>query len=84
MSEELTDEQKEARSMSYDSQLIYYNRLKSKYEAAERNLEKCKKSNSCHESRIEYIEGYMSGLIDGMVLLNPNLTSQCMEVENEQ
>ena len=71
MSEDLTDEEKKALAMSYEDRLRDYNRLKSKYEAAERNLknhaEKCGGEDS--------IKGHMSGLIEGMVLLNPNLLS---------
>jgi hypothetical protein len=77
VSEEITEEEKQARSMSYDSQLIYYNRLVSKYDAAARNL----KNNPEKCGGEDHIRGYMEGLLDGMVLHNPNLNSVCMETQ---
>jgi hypothetical protein len=66
--------------MTEEQQKLYYNRLVKKYGAAERNLrnnpEKC--------GGEDHIKGYMEGLLDGMVLLNPNLKSSvCTEKEDE-
>ena len=76
----MTEKEKQARSMSYDSQLLYYNRLVKKYGTAERNL----KNNPEKCGGVDYIKGYMEGLLDGMVLLNPNLISTCMEAQNDK
>ena len=62
-------------SMTDERQSLYYNRLVKKYDAAERNL----KNNSEKCGGEDHIKGYMEGLLDGMVLLNPNLNSVCME-----
>jgi hypothetical protein len=76
----MSEEEKKAKAMSVEKQEIFYRRLLSKYQAAERNLE----SNPEKCGGEEYIKGYMSGLLDGMVLLNPNLTSTTnMGVESE-
>jgi hypothetical protein len=64
--------------MTKEQQLLYYNRLVKKYDAAERNL----KNNPEKCGGEDHIRGYMEGLLDGMVLLNPNLQSSvCMEEE---
>ena len=76
----MTEEEKQARSMSYDKQLLLYNRLVKKYDAAERNL----KNNPEKCGGEECIKGYMEGLLDGMVLLNPNLQSTCMEEQDKE
>lgn len=64
-------------SMTDEQQLLYYNRLSKKHDAAERNL----KNNPEKCGGEDYIKGYMEGLLDGMVLLNPNLNSVCMEIQ---
>ena len=69
--DELPDELKKALAMSYEDRLRDYNRLKSKYEAAERNL----KNHADKCGGEEHIKGFMEGLIEGMVLINPNLLS---------
>jgi len=55
-----------------------YLRLSKKYEIASKNL--LLHPDECGGE--EHIKGYMSGLIEGMALLNPNLKSVCMEVTN--
>ena len=57
-----------------------YDRLLEKYKIAQKNL-------AFHPDRCggkEHIQGYLSGLIEGMTLLNPNLKSVCMEISNEK
>jgi len=76
----MTEEEKQARSMSYDSQLIYYNQLKTKYEACERNL----KNNPEKCGGEDHIKGTMNGLLEGMTLLNPDHISICMEAQNDK
>ena len=61
--------------MSYEDQLIIYNRLLKKYKAAEKNL----KNNPDKCGGEDYIKGFMTGLIDGMSLINPDSYSVCME-----
>lgn len=62
-------------------QLRDYNRLLKRYEAAERNL----KNNPDKCGGEDHIRGFMSGLIEGMVLLNPNLRSSvCMRTEDNE
>ena len=77
MSEEMSKEAKQTKAMSYEMQKFWHEQLVKKYEVAERNLnnnpEKC--------GGADHIRGYMSGLLEGMVILNPDLTSQCMGVE---
>ncbi len=64
--------------MTEQQQLLYYNRLVKKYDAAGRNL----KNNPEKCGGEDHIKGYMEGLLDGMVLLNPNLQSSvCMKEE---
>ncbi len=57
-----------------------YNTLKKKYEAAERNL----KNNPEKCGGEDHIKGYMSGLLDGMVLLDPDLKSYCCDLEEPE
>jgi len=75
----MTEKEKQARSMSYDKQLLFYNRLVKKYDVAERNL----KNNPEKCGGEDRIRGYMEGLLEGMVLLNPNSNSVCMEIQEE-
>lgn len=57
-----------------------YDRLRKKYEIAEKHLF----LNPDRYGGEEYIRGYLGGMLEGMVLLNPNLKSMCMEVSNEK
>ncbi len=63
-----------------EKQLTDYDRLLKKYVAAEKNLtnnpEKC--------GGVDYIKGYMSGLLEGMALVNPAHQSVCMEEQNRE
>jgi len=63
-----------------EDQPIFYDRLLKRYEAAEKNLRE--DPDKCGGE--EYIKGYMSGLIEGMALLNPEHKSICMESESEE
>lgn len=56
-----------------DQQMIY-DCLKKKYEGAEKNL----KDDPERYGGEEYIKGFMSGLVAGMALIDPNLRSICM------
>ena len=66
--------------MTDEQQKMFYERLVEKYGAAARNL----KNNPEKCGGEEHIKGYMEGLLDGMVLLNPNLKSDCMEIQDEE
>ncbi len=67
--------------MTEEQQFLYYNRLVKKHDAAERNL----KNNPEKCGGEDRIRGYMEGLLDGMVLLNPNLQSSvCAEEQNRE
>ena len=61
-----------------------YNNLKEKYEAAEKKL-KLELEGEDHPMGVlissNQLRGYLSGLMDGMVLLDPDLISTCCSEE---
>ena len=57
-----------------------YEKLREKYKIAEKNL----KNNPKKCGGEEHIKGFMSGLISGMVLLNDNLQSKIIDLENNK
>lgn len=63
------------------SQLRSYNNLKKKHDNAAHN----RKNNPDNCGGEDYIRGYMNGITDGIVQVNPNLTSTCIiGIENEK